>query len=263
MELIIFVILLAFLFESIDSMAGMGFGTALSPLLLLFGYTPLQIVPTILISEAITGVIDTFFDHEFNNIRYSFRPLNDATKIALIMAFFGCLAIFASVLLGYYAIKFPSIVIKTYVAVLVIFMGISGIIRIKLVQIEISHPRRKMLIGFSAIAGFNKGIGGGGYGPVITMGQIFSGVYEKSATAIVSFAESIVSIVGILTFFLISFAGVELDLVLLPSLFTGGFFAALCAPYLVRVIPNKIWKYFIPFYAIGIGIFSIVKIFFL
>jgi uncharacterized membrane protein YfcA len=126
MDLIFFIILLAFLFESMDSMAGMGFGTALSPLLFLLGYSPLQVVPAILISEAITGIIDTFFDHEFKNVRYSFRPLNDATKIALIMAFFGCLAILASVLLGYLAIKFPTIVIKIYVAILVIFMGFQG-----------------------------------------------------------------------------------------------------------------------------------------
>ena len=263
MELILLIILLAFLFESMDSMAGMGFGTALSPLLFLLGYNPLQIVPAILISESITGLTDTIFDHEFKNVRYSFRPLNEATKIALIMAFFGCLAILASILIGYYAIRFPDIVIKTYVAILVIFMGISGFIRVKLRKIEFSKTHPKLLIGFSVLAGFNKGIGGGGYGPVITMGQIFSGVYEKSATAIVSFAESIVSFVGILTFFLISFAGVKVDLVLLPSLFTGGFFAAICAPYLVRVIPNKIWKYFIPFYAIGIGLFCLVRIFFL
>jgi len=263
MELLLFIIILAFLFESMDSMAGMGFGTALSPLLFLFGYTPLQVVPTVLISEAITGVIDTFFDHEFGNVHYSFHPLNDATKIALIMSFFGCLAIFTSVILSYLAIKFPDFIIKTYVAILVNFMGFSGFIRIKLIKIERSNRRTKMLIGFSALAGFNKGIGGGGYGPVITMGQIFSGVYEKSATAIVSFAESLVSIVGILTFVLISFAGVELDLVLLPSIFTGGFIAALFAPYLVRVFPNKIWKYFIPIYAIGIGLFCLLKIFLL
>ncbi len=261
MELILYIILLAFLFESMDSMAGMGFGTALSPLLFLFNYTPLQVVPAILISEAITGFIDTFFDHEFKNVRYSFHPLNDATKISLMIAFFGCLAIFTSVLLGYFVIKFPDLLIKIYVAILVIFMGISGFIRIKLSKTEQSKKRLKMLIGFSALAGFNKGIGGGGYGPVITMGQLFSGVYEKSATAIVSFAESIVSIVGIITFFLISFAGIEVDLVLLPSLFTGGFFAALIAPYLVRVLPNKIWKYFIPIYAIGIGLFSLIKLF--
>ncbi len=261
MELILYIILLAFFFESMDSMAGMGFGTALSPLLFLFNYTPLQVVPAILISEAITGFIDTFFDHEFKNVRYSFHPLNDATKISLMIAFFGCLAIFTSVLLGYFVIKFPDLLIKIYVAILVIFMGISGFIRIKLSKTEQSKKRLKMLIGFSALAGFNKGIGGGGYGPVITMGQLFSGVYEKSATAIVSFAESIVSIVGIITFFLISFAGIEVDLVLLPSLFTGGFFAALIAPYLVRVLPNKIWKYFIPIYAIGIGLFSLIKLF--
>jgi len=261
MELILYIILLAFLFESMDSMAGMGFGTALSPLLFLLNYTPLQVVPAILISEAITGFIDTFFDHEFKNVRYSFHPLNDATKISLMIAFFGCLAIFTSVLLGYFVIKFPDLLIKIYVAILVIFMGISGFIRIKLSKTEQSKKRLKMLIGFSALAGFNKGIGGGGYGPVITMGQLFSGVYEKSATAIVSFAESIVSIVGIITFFLISFAGIEVDLVLLPSLFTGGFFAALIAPYLVRVLPNKIWKYFIPIYAIGIGLFSLIKLF--
>ncbi len=261
MELILIIILIAFIFESMDSMAGMGFGTALSPLLFLFGYSPLQVVPTILISEAVSGAIDTIFDHEFKNIRYSFRPLNDATKISLIMAFFGCIAIFSSILLTYYAIKFPAIIIKTYVAILVIFMGISGFLGSKLRKLEYLKPHPKMLIGFSALAGFNKGIGGGGYGPVITMGQIISGVYEKSATAMVSFAESIVSILGIFTFFLISFAGVGIDLVLLPSLFTGGFFAALTAPYLVRVIPNKIWRYFIPIYAIGIGIFSIIVIF--
>ncbi|MFW9827354.1 MAG: TSUP family transporter [Candidatus Thorarchaeota archaeon] len=260
MELFLLIILLAFLFESMDSMAGMGFGTALTPLLFILGYTPLQVVPTILIAEAITGFIDTVFDHEFKNVQYSFRPLNDATKISLIMAFFGCIAIFSSILLSYFAIKFPSVVIKTYVAVLVIFMGLSGFIRLKLRKIQFSTAKPKMLIGFSALAGFNKGIGGGGYGPVITMGQIISGVYEKSATAIVSFAESIVSVVGIFTFFLISFAGVPVDLILLPSLFTGGFFAALSAPYLVRVIPNKIWKFFIPIYAIGIGVFSIIQI---
>jgi len=258
MELILIVILFAFLFEAMDSMAGMGFGTALSPLLFLLGYTPLQIVPAILISESITGAIDTIFDHEFKNVRYSFRPLNDATKIGLIMAFFGCLAIFTAIFLSYFAIRVPTMIIKTYVAILILFMGISGIIKIKLIKFEFSKKRLKMLIGFSALAGFNKGIGGGGYGPVITMGQIFSGVYEKSATAIVSFAEAIVSTIGIITFFLISVAGVAVDLVLLPSLFTGGFFAALIAPYLVRVLPNKIWKYFIPIYAFGIGLFLLL-----
>ncbi len=250
---------MAFLFETLDSAAGMGFGTCLSPLLFLLGYDPLQVVPTILISEAITGAIDTFFDHEFENVHYAFNPLNDTTKLGLIIAFFGSIAIFISVFIGYFALKLSSVIIKTYVAILVLFMGGLGLARLKLKNIE-RDTRLKMLIAFSAIAGFNKGIGGGGYGPVITMGEILSGIYEKSATAIVSFAESLISIVGIFTFFLISLTGVDIDLILLPSIFTGGFFAAIVAPYLVRVLPNKIWKIVIPIYAMFIGILSLLKI---
>jgi len=263
MELILLIIVLAFLFEFMDSSSGMGFGTALAPLLFLLGYNPLQVVPTILISETITGCIDAFFDHEFKNVNFSFRPLSDATKLALFMGFFGCLAITISITLGYFAVKFPDYIIKTYVAILVLFMGIAGFLRIKLQKHKAFNPRPKMLLAFSTLAGFNKGIGGGGYGPVITMGQIFSGVYEKSATAIVSFSEAMVSFIGIFTFFLISYAGVEIDLFLLPSIFTGGFLAALATPYMVRVLPNKFWKYFIPVYAFGIGIFLLIKLFIL
>lgn len=244
-----------------DSAAGMGFGTCLAPLLFLLGYTPLQVVPAILISEAITGLINSFFNHEYKNVHFSFHPLNSTTRLTFIITLFGCIAIFASVFLSYYALKFPDVIIKTYVSILVLFMGVLGLIRLKLNNInkKISNPNN--LIFFAVLAGFNKGIGGGGYGPVVTMGQVFSGVYEKSATAIVSLAEALVSIIGILTFILISLAGVEIDLVLLPSIFTGGFFAALLSPYLVRVLPNKIWKIILPIYALIIGIFSLVKIF--
>ncbi|MFX0032092.1 MAG: TSUP family transporter [Candidatus Hodarchaeota archaeon] len=261
MELILIIILLAFIFETLDSAAGMGFGTGMAPLLLSMGYSSLQVVPALLISEAITGIMDGVFDHEFKNVQFSFRPLNETTKVTLHIAFFGCLATFISVFLSHYVIAFPEEVIKIYVAALVVFMGIFGLLRLKLKNIKKYKYKPKMLFAFSALAGFNKGIGGGGYGPVVTLGEIFSGIYEKSATAIVSFAEGLVSITGIIVFFGISFAGVNVDLILLPSIFTGGFFAAILAPYLVRVLPNKIWKYLIPVYAFGIGIFLILKIF--
>lgn len=261
MELILIIILLAFFFETMDSAAGMGFGTGLAPILLLMGYNSLQVVPTLLISEAITGIMDAVFDHEFKNVQFSFRPLNDTTRVTLYIAFFGCLATFVSVFLSHYAIVFPEEVIKVYVAILVLFMGLLGILRIRIKNSKVYSYKPKMLFAFSALAGFNKGIGGGGYGPVVTLGQIFSGIYEKSATAIVSFAEGLVSVTGIIVFFFISFAGVNVDLFLLPSIFTGGFFAAILAPYLVRVLPNKVWKALIPLYAFGIGIYLLLKIF--
>lgn len=259
MELILSIIILAFLFETMDSSAGMGFGTGLTPLLFLMGYDPLQVVPILLLSEAITGFTAGFFHHEFENVKFSIKkPFTKETKIMLMIAAFGCIAIFISVILTYLAINPPKIIIKTYVAMLVLTMGIIGLIRLK---IKKNRYRPKALAFFSAAAGFNKGIGAGGYGPVVMMGQLFSGIYEKTATAIVSLSEGIVSIVGVASFLLITSYGVTIDFVLLPSIFTGGFIAAIISPYMVRVLPNKLWKIVIPLYAFGIGVYLIYRLY--
>jgi uncharacterized membrane protein YfcA len=128
MELFLYVIILAFLFETMDSSAGMGFGTGLTPLLFILGFEPLQVVPILLISEAITGLTAGFFHHEFENVNFSIRkPFNKETKIMIMIAGIGCLAILSSVFLTYFAIGLPKTVIKTYVAILVLIMGIIGI----------------------------------------------------------------------------------------------------------------------------------------
>jgi hypothetical protein len=261
MELFWVVIVLAFLFESMDSSAGMGFGTGLAPILFLMGYDPLQVVPILLISEAITGITAGWFHNEFANVHFSFRrPLNDATRIMVIITAIGCVAIFFSVMITYFAINLPQPVIKTYVAILMLVMGFVGLLKIRKKTYS-SNPFVFKI--FSAVAGFNKGVGGGGYGPVVTLGQIFSGIYEKSATAIVSLAEGFVSVVGVASFFLITMTGTEVDLVLLPSIFTGGFLAAIISPYVVRVLPNSVWKIVIPTYALGMGVFCLFKLFIL
>ncbi len=258
MELILIVIILAFLFETMDSSAGMGFGTGLTPLLFLMGYDPLQVVPILLISEGITGITAGLFHHEFENVKFSIKkPFTKETKIMFMIAISGCFAIIISVILAYLAIGFDKVVIKAYVGILVLIMGLIALLKLKK---RSKKYRPKMLGLFSILAGFNKGIGAGGYGPVVMLGQIFSGIYEKTATAIVSLSEGIVSIVGVLSFLFITAYGVTIDYMLLPSIFTGGFIAALISPYMVRVIPNKIWKIIIPVYAISMGLITLVKL---
>ncbi|MFD1511941.1 sulfite exporter TauE/SafE family protein [Halomarina rubra] len=249
------VIALAFTFELMDSAAGMGFGTALAPVLFLLGYDPLQVTPVLLVSEAVTGLISGGVHHELKNTSFSFRPLNDATRMMLLLGGVGSVASIVSIVLTYFALTLPDVYIETYVAVLVLVMGAIGLLRARRVTTIEYRPRR--IVGFAVIAGLNKGIGGGGYGPVVTLGQILSGVYEKSATAIASLAESIVSVVGVLTFVALSTQGVAVDLVLLPSVFTAGFLAAVAAPYLVRVVPNRVWRYVIPLYAFVIGLLGL------
>jgi len=261
LELIPFVVVLAFLFETMDSSAGMGFGTGLTPLLLLIGYEPLQIVPILLISEAITGFTSGFFHHEFENVQFTFKKKNKETRIMLMIAGIGCVAILISVFITYFAIKIDKNTIKTYVAILVLVMGFIGMLNLKAKD---RSYKPKVLTAFSALAGFNKGIGAGGYGPVVMMGQIFSGIYEKTATAIVSLSEGIVSVVGFGSFLIVPLLmGQEnsIDFVLLPSIFTGGFIAALISPYMVRVIPNKIWRVVIPVYALSIGVYLLLKMY--
>ena len=48
------IFLAAFIAEYFDSSLGMGYGTTLTPVLLFMGYTPMQIVPAVLLSEMIT-----------------------------------------------------------------------------------------------------------------------------------------------------------------------------------------------------------------
>ena len=262
-ELIPFIILLAFLFETMDSCAGMGFGTGLTPLLLLMGYEPLQIVPILLISEAITGFTSSYFHQEFENVNFKLKgPYNKETKIMFMIAGIGCLAIILSVFITYYAIQPSKDAIKTYVAILVLVMGIIAIFKLKS---KSNTFRPKLLTFFSGLAGFNKGIGAGGYGPVVMLGQLFSGIYEKTATAIVSLSEGIVCVAGVAAFAIVPLITgqlIEIDFILLPSIFTGGFFAAILSPYLVRVFPNKLWRIVIPVYAIGIGIYLLTQIYF-
>lgn len=250
-QLLPLIILFVFLFEAFDSAAGMGFGTALSPTLFVLGYDPLQVVPVLLVSEAITGLTAGGIHHTFSNVRFSFS-MNGATKLVVLFAGIGGLATAASVVLVYFTLQLPEGLIKTYVAVLVISMGALGLVRTKIYD-PIGH-RPRLLVVFALVAGMNKGIGGGGYGPVVTLGQIVSGVYEKSATGITALSEGFVSVVGVVAFLVLSVQGVAIDPFLLPSIFTGGFLAAVTAPYVVRIVPNAVWQYAIPGYAVFIGV---------
>lgn len=256
------VVVLAFLFETVDSAAGMGFGTALTPLLLAMGHDPLTVVPTLLIAQAITGLVTASAHHEFQNVQFSIgNGLNEATKLMLLIALFGVAAVIVSIVLVYLTFKLPASIIESYVAILVLMMGIVALAHRFLAGGGRIAFRPKRMIGFAALAGINKGIGAGGYGPVVTLGQLYAGVYEKSAAAITSLAEAWVSIAGAITFFAITAAGVKLNLDLLPSVLAGSLLAAIGSPYLVRILPNRIIGYLIPGYAVVIAAVLMAKLY--
>jgi uncharacterized protein len=56
------------------------------------------------------------------------------------------------------------------------------------------------LVVLSIVASFNKSMSGGGYGPIVTSGQVLSGVEARAAVGITSFAEAFTCLVGVAFF---------------------------------------------------------------
>ena len=56
---------MAFICEFIDSSLGMGYGTILSPVLIIMGFDPLVAIPALLLSQAVGGFTAAIFHHQF------------------------------------------------------------------------------------------------------------------------------------------------------------------------------------------------------
>jgi uncharacterized membrane protein YfcA len=254
---VVAVIVLAFFFETIDSSAGMGFGTALSPVLLVLGYSPLQVVPVLVAAQAFTSAWGGIMHSEFENIEFSWRPLNKATKTMLLIAVPGTIGACVSAVLGYLTLSLPDTVIETYIAILVVAM--AALVATNALRGRRRPYRPRRLPFFGAVAGLNKGIGSGGYGPVVTLGGVLSGVIEKTSVAITTMSEGFASSAGAISFLVISAFGAAVDWRLLPWLWLGAFPASVVGPYTVRVLPVRVWRYFVPVYAAVIATVLLVK----
>ncbi|MBW2609744.1 MAG: sulfite exporter TauE/SafE family protein [Deltaproteobacteria bacterium] len=95
--LVWYVIALAFVFEFMDASAGMGYGTALTPILFVLGFEPLQVVPAIMIQQCTAGLVGTFLHREFENVVWKFKPMSETIKVWMIIAIIGCVAVAFSI----------------------------------------------------------------------------------------------------------------------------------------------------------------------
>ncbi|MCE5278272.1 MAG: sulfite exporter TauE/SafE family protein [Planctomycetaceae bacterium] len=200
----------AFIAKFLDTSIGMGYGTALTPVLLLAGFEPLAIVPAVLASELGPGLLAALAHHRAGNARLIPHSLAMATaaapagagamrilrhalpmdlKIALFIAFTSIAGTGLAVLL---AVKINKMALEIYIGSLVAATGVY-LLASRHTQRALSIGR---LAGLSLVASFNKGLSGGGYGAIITGGQIITGVEGRNAVAITSLCKSLTSIVG-------------------------------------------------------------------
>lgn len=193
MSVLLGVGLLAFFSEYIDAALGMGYGTILTPLLLILGFKPLEVVPVVLFSQFLASLTAGFLHHRFGNV--DFRRGSLHLKIALGLTLSGIAGALVAV---FVAINIPQLVLELYIGLMVLAIGV-----VMLVNMHKDYGFSwKKIIGLGLIAAFNKGISGGGYGPVVTGGQILSGVDEKNAVGITSLAEGLICVVAVLIYFI-------------------------------------------------------------
>ncbi len=115
----------------------------------------------------------------------------------------------------------------------------------------------KRIAGVGLVAAFNKGISGGGYGPVVTGGQILSGVDGKNAVGITSLAEGLTCMVGFSIYFM---TGSVESWELLPYVLIGAIISVPFSAATVRRLNTRTLRIAIAILTILLGVATLLRV---
>jgi len=251
-ELIIFLFVLALIMEIIDSGLGMGYGTVLSPLLLMSGIGALVVVPSILISQAIGGFVASIFHNKFKNADLMPKKDKEMSRDLKIVGIITVLGMIATVAAVFLAVSLPKWALNGYIGIVVLAMGL-----ILLSKVVFKFSWKKMIF-VGALASFNKGLSGGGFGPVTTGGQVIAGQENKNAIGCTTLAEAPICIVAFITYVLLK--GFPDPMVMLP-LIAGAAIAAPIGAYLTKKLDSKKLRFILGVLITVLGAWTIIKLF--
>ncbi|MBU0615968.1 MAG: sulfite exporter TauE/SafE family protein [Nanoarchaeota archaeon] len=266
------IIIMAFFAEYIDSTLGMGYGTSLTPILLIMGFEPLQVVPAVLLSELITGFLAGFTHHSVGNVDFRPKTMNPVKiyrsvkefgfvhsfnkgvpmHLKLVILIASC-SIIGTVAAVFIAINIPKFMLKLYIGLLVLVIGLVIIFTINK-RYGFSWKKVTFL---GLVASFNKGISGGGYGPVVTGGQLLAGVKGQNAVGITSLAEGMTCVVGVITYLLTK--GI-IDWTLAPYLIIGGVLSVPLSANTIRKIRTNKLKLAIGLVTVILGAYTLIDL---
>lgn len=250
--LIIIIILLGFLGAFLDSSLGMGYGL-LTPLLLLLGFSPLIVVPVLLISQMAVGLSGTLFHSFYENIDLSTRKTEDV-KVSLLSTGMGLISMTFAF---FFIVNVNEFILTLYISLLMVLAGI-----LMFPQIKFGFSWKRMVL-VSGWASFNKVVSGGGYGPVMTIGQITSGREARESVAVTDLSEALLAGYGFFLYFICHqycqfdfIAIIELSLIMIIS----GICATPFGPLITKKLEKKYAKRIIGSASIIIGIFTLIRL---
>ncbi len=128
---------IALLCQYLSISLAVGYGTTLTLLLLILGFSPLQIVPAVLLSHLIGGTIGGFAHHRVGNIELDFRrddklikgrlrwlgylPRSVDAEVIFVLAASAVIGVLTGV---FTAPNIPQIALETYIGVMVVGIGL-------------------------------------------------------------------------------------------------------------------------------------------
>ncbi len=242
-------LIVCFACELLDSSIGMGFGTTLTPVLLLAGFEPHQLVPTILVSEFVSGFASFFFHAEAGNVRL--ERGSPHLRVGVILSLFSVIGVVGGVEV---ALRVSGLTLTRIIGAIILLMGL-----VILLAGRRRFSYRHWKIGLLAlVASFNKAISGGGYGPLMTGGQVLSGVDSKASVAITSLAEGFTCLGGAMAFLVL---GQTIDPGLLIPVVTGALLSVPLSAQVVKRAGEDLVKRLIGALTILLGSLTLVRSF--
>lgn len=226
----------------------MGYGTTLTPVLMILGFEPLEIVPAVLLSELITGTLAAIFHHNLGNADFSRRSKD--LHIALVL---GTCSVIGTIFAVFVAINISKTVMGIIIGTIILAMGLI-ILSFRNKTLPFSWTGITTL---GVIASFNKGISGGGYGPLLVGGQLITGVEVKNAIGITQLAEAMVCLVGVIAYAITP----EGSLSLAPWLIIGAVASVPFATYTVKKVKHDKLKIIVGIVTVLLSIVTFLKVF--
>lgn len=242
------VFLVALLCEYLDSSLGMGYGTTLTPSLLLVGFEPLEIIPAVLFSECLTGVVAGVLHHRDGNV--DFVRDRRARATTLWLSLLSAVGAIGAVTI---AVNVPKSWLTALIGLIIVAMGIVIIVTSR----RPLRYRPGHLIAIGAVAAFNKCLSGGGYGPLVTAGQVVSGISSKQAVGITSLAEGLTCLIGLAAYLLLHST---LDWRLAGPLTVGALLSVPLATLTVRQMPEHAVRWTVGLATLALGGLALGKL---
>jgi hypothetical protein len=241
---------IGFLAQLVDGSLGMGYGVVSSAALLSVGVPPAQASACVHAAKLFTSGTSACSHHAFGNVD---RKL--FAKLAAMGAIGGAIgALLVSTVASDY--------VKPVVVVYLCLVGLLIVYRAWLVR----HPPQQHLKSppagvIGATGGFVDGVGGGGWGPVVTSSLIGAGNNPRYTVGTTNAAEFVVTVAVLITFVAAGIMGlwkqvgeVEDHAIAVAGLVAGGMPSAVIAGYLPRKINARKFTGAIGILVLGIGL---------